>query len=42
LDHNRHLVVALRDALLDRDELVGDEILVTLRKAELEQAGIDG
>ncbi|MCU1456792.1 MAG: ATP-dependent Zn protease [Actinomycetia bacterium] len=42
LDHNRHLVVALRDALLDRDELVGDEILVTLRAAELEHAGVDG
>ncbi len=26
LDENRHLVVALRDALLEREELVGDEI----------------
>jgi ATP-dependent Zn protease len=26
LDANRHIVEALRDALLDRDELVGDEI----------------
>ena len=26
LDENRHLVIALRDALLQREELVGDEI----------------
>ena len=26
LDCNRHLVEALREALVDRDELVGDEI----------------
>ena len=42
LDENRHLVVALRDALLDRDELVGDEIMDVLReaaqRAELEQS----
>ncbi len=27
LEDHRHVVEALRDALLDRDELVGDEIL---------------
>jgi ATP-dependent Zn protease len=30
LDENRHLVVALRDALLERSELVGDEIVDVL------------
>jgi ATP-dependent Zn protease len=34
LDRHRHLVVALRDQLLLRDELVGDEILEVLRSAE--------
>ena len=34
LDTNRHLVIALRDALLERDELVGDEIVDELRAAE--------
>ena len=34
LDANRHLVDALRDALLDRNELVGDEILDVLHGAE--------
>jgi ATP-dependent Zn protease len=34
LDANRHLVVALRDALLDREELIGDEIVDTLREAD--------
>ena len=33
LDENRHLVVALRDALLERDELVGDEIMDVLRES---------
>ncbi len=33
LDEHRHLVVALRDALLQHDELVGDEILDVLRSA---------
>jgi hypothetical protein len=28
------LVEALRDALLERDELIGDEILQVLRRAE--------
>ena len=36
LDTHRHLVVALRDALLDTDELVGDEILDVLQRAEAE------
>ncbi len=35
LDAKRHLVVALRDALLEHEELVGDEILAVLRTAEL-------
>ena len=34
LSQNRHLVEALRDALLARDELVGDEILDVIRAAE--------
>jgi cell division protease FtsH len=34
LDTNRHLVEGLRDALLERDELVGDEILDVLQDAE--------
>jgi cell division protease FtsH len=34
LDRNRVLVEALRDALLERDELIGDEILEVLRRAE--------
>ena len=33
LDENRHLVVALRDELLERDELIGDEITDVLREA---------
>jgi cell division protease FtsH len=33
LDRNRHLVEALRDALLEREELVGDEILAVLDAA---------
>ena len=34
LDDNRHLVVALRDELLEREELVGDEIIDVLHEAE--------
>ncbi len=34
LDAHRHLVIALRDELLAREELVGDEIVDTLREAE--------
>ncbi|MEX2620230.1 MAG: AAA family ATPase [Egibacteraceae bacterium] len=33
LDRNRHLVEALRDALLERDELIGDEITAVLSEA---------
>jgi hypothetical protein len=38
LDRNRVLVEALRDALLERDERIGDEILEVLRQAEAGQA----
>ena len=34
IDQNRHLVVALRDALLEHEELVGDEIIAVLHEAE--------
>jgi hypothetical protein len=34
LDNNRHLVVALRDELLAKEELVGDEIVEVLREAD--------
>ena len=34
LDSHRHLVVALRDSLLENEELVGDEILDVLHDAE--------
>ncbi len=33
LEANRYLVEALRDALLERDELIGDEILEVLQTA---------
>ena len=33
LEHNRHVVEALRDALLDRDELVGSEITDVIQAA---------
>jgi cell division protease FtsH len=33
LDANRHVVEALRDALLERDELIGDEIVEVARRA---------
>jgi cell division protease FtsH len=36
LDLHRPLVEALRDALLEREELIGDEILQVLRRAEAE------
>ena len=43
LDNNRHLVIALRDELLQREELVGEEIIEVLTEAEqrkrLETAG---
>jgi ATP-dependent Zn protease len=34
IDQNRHLVIALRDALLEHEELVGDEIIAVLHEAE--------
>jgi cell division protease FtsH len=34
LDNNRHLVIALRDELLQREELVGEEIIDVLTEAE--------
>jgi hypothetical protein len=40
LDHNRHVVETLRDALLDRDELVGADILDVIRQAESEPVGL--
>lgn len=42
LDANRHLVEALRDALLEREELVGDEIVEVLRAAQDEHATATG
>jgi cell division protease FtsH len=36
LEDNRHLVEALRDALLDRHELIGSEIIQVLVDAENE------
>ena len=33
LSRNRHVVEALRDALLERDELIGDEILAVITTA---------
>jgi cell division protease FtsH len=36
LDNHRHLVVALRDSLLENEELVGDEILDVLQRAQAE------
>jgi ATP-dependent Zn protease len=38
LDGNRHLVAALRDELLEREELVGDEIVDVLHEAEQRHA----
>jgi len=40
LAENRHLVQALRDALLERHELVGPEITEVLRQATREPAGV--
>jgi len=34
LNDHRHLVIALRDELLEREELVGDEIIDVLHEAE--------
>ena len=41
LDANRDLVEALRDELLRRDELVGEEILAVLHRAEAARVGQD-
>jgi cell division protease FtsH len=41
LETNRHIVEALRDALLDREELVGEEILDVIRDAEDAHTVID-
>ncbi len=38
LDNNRHLVIALRDELLEREELVGEEIVEVLTEAEQRKA----
>jgi cell division protease FtsH len=35
LEKNKHLVEALRDALLEREELLGDEIMTVIEKAEI-------
>ena len=35
LHKNKHLVEALRDALLEREELIGDEIMTVIEKAEI-------
>ncbi|MBI2169899.1 MAG: AAA family ATPase [Actinobacteria bacterium] len=40
LDTNRHLVEALRDELLRREELVGDEILEVVEKAKAQGAPV--
>jgi cell division protease FtsH len=42
LDDNRHLVMALRDELLTKSELVGDEIVDVLREAEARKRLADG
>ena len=40
LSQNRHMVEALRDELLERDELVADEIVDVIRGAELRALGL--
>jgi ATP-dependent Zn protease len=42
LAQNRHVVEALRDALLSRHELIGDEILDVIRAAETNQSTGEG
>jgi ATP-dependent Zn protease len=42
LTENRHLVEALRDALLTREELIGEEIIAVLRAAEPEVVDLRG
>jgi hypothetical protein len=45
LDEHRHVVEALRDALVDRDELIGDEIVAVIEaamaSAEAEPSTVD-
>ncbi len=41
LERHQHLVVALRDALLDREELVGDQITAVLEHAAVQASVID-
>ncbi|MGI8792948.1 MAG: AAA family ATPase [Acidimicrobiales bacterium] len=41
LSDNRHLIEALRDELLEHEELLGDDIVDTLRNAELRRHVID-
>lgn len=41
LADNRHIIEGLRDALLERDELIGDEILEVIRGAELRTLVLD-
>ena len=41
LEANRHLVEALRDALIERDELVGDEITDVLSAAQRAHTGVE-
>ena len=40
LAENRHIIEALRDALLDRDELIGQEIIDVIQRAELRALGM--
>ena len=39
LDKHKHLIEALRDALLEREELIGDEIMSVIEKAEIAYDG---
>jgi hypothetical protein len=39
LSRNMHLVTALRDALIERDELIGHEITDVLESAQAAEAG---
>ncbi len=41
IDQNRHMLESLRDELLSREELVGDEIIEVLAKAQAEGAPVE-
>ena len=41
IDEHRHVVEGRRDALLERDELLGDEILAVIEKALEPPAAVD-